>query len=246
MASSLASDPTWPDIGYFMSDSGVHRSLAEDFTRILGVKKEILHQYYGPHVGKDANFVLVMLGKPKSIGELRLASRSPWDKPLIQPNYFSHPDDMIRMKEAVKFIVDLYEKTDTYRALGARLVENPFPGCGHVPFKSDDYFECYIRQLTMTLYHPCGTNAMGRGQNDKLAVVDSQLRVRKVRGLRVADTSVLSVITNANLNAPAVLIGEKAAYLVRRYWAQQFEVCTKSSYYFQRDHNSRCFYTTHV
>lgn len=243
ISSSLATEPGWPDIGYFMSDSGVHRSLADDFTRILGVKHGILHKYYGPHVGRDANFVLVMLGKPKSVGEIRLSSRSPWEKPIIQPNYFSHPDDIVRMKEAVKFIVDLYEKTEIYRALGARLVENPFPGCEGHPMKSDSYFECYIRQLTMTIYHPSGTCAMGKAHNDSSAVVDSHLRVLKIRGLRVADTSVLRTITNANLNAPAILVGEKAAFLVRRYWANQFEVCTKLSYYFYRNYEKLCFYS---
>ncbi|CAL8137000.1 unnamed protein product [Orchesella dallaii] len=222
ITSALSKDPKWPDIGYFMSDSGVHKSLADDFTRILGLKQGVLQKYYGPHVGSDANFVLVMLGKPKSFGELKLASRSPWEKPLIDPKYYDHPDDMKTMMHAVKFIVNLYEQTETYRKLGAKLASNPFPGCENVEFKSDAYFECYIRHLTMTIYHPSGTCAMGRRWNDTGAVVDSQLRVLKTRGLRVADTSVLRVITNANLNPPAILVGEKAAFMVRRHWALQF------------------------
>ncbi|ODM90564.1 Glucose dehydrogenase [FAD, quinone] [Orchesella cincta] len=246
ITSALSKDPKWPDIGYFMSDSGVHRSLADDFTRILGMKEGVLQKYYGPHVGSDANFVLVMLGKPKSVGELRLRSRSPWDKPLIDPKYFSHPDDIKTMKHAVKFIVGLYEQTKTYRELGAKLASNPFPGCEQVAFKSDAYFECYIRHLTMTIYHPSGTCAMGKRRNDTVAVVDSQLRVLKTRGLRVADTSVLRFITNANLNAPAILVGEKAAFLVRRHWALQFVVCSKINYYLLLNEERLCFYTQRV
>lgn len=104
ISSTLAKNPAWPDIGYFMSDSGVHRSLADDFTRILGLKQGILHKYYGPHVGKDANFVLVMLGKPKSVGVLQLQSRSPWDKPLIDPKYFSDAHDMTVMKQGNQIV----------------------------------------------------------------------------------------------------------------------------------------------
>lgn len=101
ISTSKARSKDWPDVGYFMSDSGVHKTLADDFTYILGLKPGILHKYYGPHIGKDANFVLVMLGKSKSVGEIRLASRSPFDKPIIDPKYFSHPDDIIAMKEGL-------------------------------------------------------------------------------------------------------------------------------------------------
>jgi choline dehydrogenase-like flavoprotein len=82
-----------------MSDSGVHKTLADEFTYILGLRPGLLQKYYGPHVGKDANFVLAMLGKSKSVGEIRLASASPWDKPIIDPKYFSHPDDIKAMIE---------------------------------------------------------------------------------------------------------------------------------------------------
>lgn len=67
-------------------------------------------------------------------------------------------------------------------------------------------------------------------------------RVLKTRGLRVADTSVLRVITNANLNAPAILVGEKAAYLVRRHWAAQFAICSKINFYLLFNEDRLCFY----
>jgi choline dehydrogenase len=76
----------------------------------------------------------------------------------------------------VKFIVNLYEKTVTYKKLNARLVSNPLPGCEAFKIKSDEYYECYIRHLTLTLYHPSSTVAMGRSHNDSKAVVDSELR----------------------------------------------------------------------
>ncbi len=120
--------------------------------------------------------------------------------------------------------MNLYEKTETYRGLSAKLVHNHLPGCEHFQLKSDLYYECYARHLTLTLYHPSSTVSMGRKYNDSVAVVDSHLkwvtynnlmfkyyciifkyvfvlRVLKTRGLRVADTSVLRKITNANLNA---------------------------------------------
>lgn len=99
---------SWPNIGYFLSASGVHQKLAEEFTYILGLKPGVLQSLYRPHVGKDANFVLVMLGRPKSRGEIRLASRSPWDKPIIDPKYFSHPEDILSMVDGRLTLINLH------------------------------------------------------------------------------------------------------------------------------------------
>ena len=78
--------------------------------------------------------------------------------------------------------------------------------------ESDDEIEAFLRRETELLYHPVGTCRMG---GDEAAVVDPELRVRGVEGLRVADASVMPVITGGNTNAPTIMIGEKAADLIR-------------------------------
>ena len=78
--------------------------------------------------------------------------------------------------------------------------------------ESDDDIEGFLRRETELLYHPAGTCRMGA---DDDSVVDPQLRVRGVEGLRVADASVMPVITGGNTNAPTIMIGEKAADLIR-------------------------------
>ena len=75
----------------------------------------------------------------------------------------------------IKFIMDLYENSTTYKAINARLIPKALPGCEHVPFKSDAYYECFIRSFTMTIYHPVGTAKMGTGLDDPTAVVGPEL-----------------------------------------------------------------------
>jgi choline dehydrogenase len=89
-------------------------------------------------------------------------------------------------------------------------IAGPFLPGAHDPSESDVVE--HLRQTTQTLYHPVGTCAMGRGED---AVVDPELRVYGVEGLRVADASVMPVVPRGNTNAPTIMIGEKAADLLR-------------------------------
>ena len=80
---------------------------------------------------------------------------------------------------------------------------------------SDDELIHFIREFSTTIYHPAGSCKMGR---DPLAVVDERLRVHGIRGLRVADASIMPHIINANTNAPCIMIGEKAAAMIMEEW----------------------------
>jgi choline dehydrogenase-like flavoprotein len=77
-----------------MNGAGVSTGFAETLQRISNVKAKVLNEYLRPHVGFDSNFVLPILVRPKSKGELRLRSSFPFDPPIIQPNYLNHPDDL--------------------------------------------------------------------------------------------------------------------------------------------------------
>lgn len=92
----------------------------------------------------------------------------------------------------------------------------PLDKCDSLIFKSDDYWRCYIRHMTQTVYHPVGTCKMGC-DIDKESVVNPKLRIRGITGLRVADASITPKIVSANTN-PAVIIGERAADFIKKDW----------------------------
>ncbi len=155
------------------------------------------------HPGFTFNFCVC---RPDSRGELALRSRDPADKPVIRANYLSAASDIHIMLESAK--------------LGRRIAETPpfadliqqeeFPGSGTA---SDDAMLDYIRSAGTTVYHPCGTNRMG---TDDRAVVDTELRVRGVEGLRVADASVFPLVPSSNIHPAVLMLAERAAEMVRR------------------------------
>jgi choline dehydrogenase len=140
-----------------------------------------------------------------SRGRLRLRSPDPRWPPAIDPAYYDDPRDLEAM---VRGVQRLLETVRVGRM--ARHVAGPFlPGKAR---PSEDDIVGHLRSTTQTLYHPVGTCAMGRGEQ---AVVDPELRVYGVEGLRVADASVMPVVPRGNTNAPTIMIGEKAADLLR-------------------------------
>ncbi|CAC5373489.1 unnamed protein product [Mytilus coruscus] len=106
-------------------------------------------------------------------------------------------------------------KSKALRELVATLNRVDFPGiCDEEEFDSDTYWECLIRHYSVTVYHPSCTCRMG-DKDDQTAVVDSKLRVKGIANLRVADASVMRHVTSGNTNSPSIMIGEKAADLIR-------------------------------
>jgi choline dehydrogenase-like flavoprotein len=143
--------------------------------------------------------------RPLSRGEIRLAGRDPFAHPLIEPNYLADPRDLEKLVLGVKAARRILAAPafDPYRGEEIR----PGPAV-----RDDEEIREFIRRRAETIYHPVGTCKMG---NDPLAVVDPQLRVRGVQGLRVADASIMPLLVGGNTNAPAIMIGEKSADLVR-------------------------------
>ncbi len=144
--------------------------------------------------------------RPKSRGDIKLASTDPLAKPTIRANYLSDTEgyDLKILIEGVKMSRDIFaaKAFDAYR--GAEI----FPGAAT---QSDAEIEAYIRRKAETVYHPVGTCRMG---NDNGAVVDPKLRVRGVPGLRVVDASVMPCLPGGNTNAPTIMIAERAAELI--------------------------------
>jgi choline dehydrogenase len=141
--------------------------------------------------------------RSKSKGWVRLRSADPAEKPAIQFNYMSHEDDWIEMRACVRLTREIFGQAAFDRYRGREMS----PGSD---ITSDEAIDAFIRTKIETAFHPCGTCRMGR-PDDPLAVVDPETRVIGVEGLRVVDSSIMPSITNGNLNAPTIMIGEKAA-----------------------------------
>jgi choline dehydrogenase-like flavoprotein len=155
--------------------------------------------------GGHAFSLAAALISPRSRGRLRLRSADPSAKPHLVGNHLGDPEDMAAMVHAFKRLREISESEPLSQVRGEELV----PGDG---VRTDADIEAFLRRETELLYHPSGTCRMG---SDDEAVVDPQLRVRGVKGLRVADASVMPVITGGNTNAPTIMIGEKAAEMIR-------------------------------
>jgi choline dehydrogenase len=143
--------------------------------------------------------------RPDSRGTLTLRSPDPADKPVINPNYLDHPNDL-RVMLGTAAICRKIAAQPPFRDL---LVEELRPGPGAT---SDAATEESIRATAGTVFHPCGTARMG---SDDRAVVDPELRVRGVSGLRIADASVFPLIPSPNIQPAALLVGERCAGFLR-------------------------------
>ncbi|MEO5735266.1 MAG: GMC family oxidoreductase N-terminal domain-containing protein [Rubrivivax sp.] len=152
----------------------------------------------------------VCLLRPKSRGQVTLASADPLAAPLIDPGFFSDPDDLPRLVSGFKAMRHILSQPALASHGGRELQKS-------ATATSDAQIEHFIRNHADTIYHPVGTCSMGPASADGDAagsVVDATLRVHGVRGLRVVDASVMPSIVSGNTNAPTVMIAEKAAAMI--------------------------------
>jgi choline dehydrogenase len=138
--------------------------------------------------------------RSKSRGRVRLTGPEPTAPPSILFNYLSHPDDLPEFRAAIRLARDLLTQPPFAR----------FAGALPIPQGDDAGIDAFVRDHSESAYHPCGTARMG-DPADALTVTDPEGRVIGVEALRVADSSIIPRITNGNLNAPSILVGEKVA-----------------------------------
>jgi choline dehydrogenase len=141
--------------------------------------------------------------RSKSRGWVRLASADPRDQPKICFNYLSQPDDWLEMRACVRLTREIFAQPAFDRYRGREIQ----PGAD---VQTDEQIDAFVRDKVETAFHPSSSCKMGRPDDPK-AVVDAETRVIGIDGLRVVDSSIMPSITTGNLNAPTIMLAEKAA-----------------------------------
>ena len=182
------------------------------YDNVFDYEDHIAEEYLGkPNaIGFDA---VIFNNNSQSVGTLALKSKDPLDYPVIDPQYLTDHRDVDTFIRGLR-VWEKFIATPSMKEIGATVDDMKLSFCNSYSFQSDASWECVVRHLATTVYHPSGTCKMG-GVNDKTAVVDPELKVRGIQGLRVYDASVMPNLTSGNINAPVKMIAEKAADLIR-------------------------------
>lgn len=188
--------PTQPNIEFFS-------------TECYGGPKQ--YTDYPDGINTHAFSLIAELFAPKSRGEVRLKSKDAKENPVVDHNYLSEELDVVVLSEACRFANEIIMQGSGTRDI----VEGSWPKTltHHTHTKREDWVG-FVKENATTCYHPGGTCKMGL-DNDPMSVLDAELRVRGVKGLRVADTSVMPLLNQGHTQMPAYAIGEKAADLIK-------------------------------
>ena len=163
--------------------------------------------FHPPHLAAPPNsFTFGVAVVPQARGSIRLAGPDPGTPPLIDPNYLGEDSDVVRLAEGLRVARDIAH-SGLFSPWRGREV---LPGAA---IGDEKALRSYLSSATSTYFHPAGSCAMGTGPD---SVVDPELRVHGLNGLRIADASVMPRIVSVNTNAATIMIAEKAADLIRQ------------------------------
>lgn len=205
-----------PDIELLFTSGSLHSDNGQVLRKALRISDDLYNTVYKPIENQEAWSIWPIIQHPRSVGRLTLQSKDPFEPPQMDPKFFSHPADLEIILEGVKYAINI-SRTKAFQAYGSRLHDVKVPGCRQFEFNSDDYWRCAIKHLPSMMNHEIGTVKMGP-QTDAYAVVDPQLRVYGIKGLRVVDASIMPTMPVGHVNAGIFMIGEKAADMIKENW----------------------------
>uniref|UniRef100_T1J9D4 Glucose-methanol-choline oxidoreductase N-terminal domain-containing protein n=1 Tax=Strigamia maritima TaxID=126957 RepID=T1J9D4_STRMM len=196
----------WPDIQIlFRSDNVFEHDTTNLPAYALG--------YLPPDSSDVITFYPILL-RPKSRGRITIGSSDPMRAPLIDPNYLSHPDDVQVLLEGWRFAWKI-ARTHSFAKYGTEIYNwGLFPRCLMYLFSKSRYENCVVRTMAYTAHSHVGTCKMGPTR-DRMAVVDDQLRVRGIEGLRIADASIMPTVVSGQPRTVCIVVGEKLADLLK-------------------------------
>eukprot|EP00090_Calanus_glacialis_P024475 TRINITY_DN3801_c0_g1_i1.p1 TRINITY_DN3801_c0_g1~~TRINITY_DN3801_c0_g1_i1.p1 ORF type:complete len:650 (-),score=121.07 TRINITY_DN3801_c0_g1_i1:510-2459(-) len=206
----------FPDIEFHFVSGSPASDGGRQIRKAHGIS-DAMWQMYRPLAYRDTWSVIPMLLRPKSRGSVMLRSSNPYDKPIFNAGYFTHPEDIQVLVEGVKIALAMAQ-TKAFTRLGSKFWDEiPMPGCENTNLWSDEYWTCMCRQYTTTIYHHSGSAKMGP-PTDPESVVNHQLKVYGIPRLRVIDASIMPNIVSGNTNAPTIMIAEKGADMIKADW----------------------------
>jgi 4-pyridoxate dehydrogenase len=167
------------------------------------------HAYFSPWIRPvpDTFGCRVALLRPEGCGSITLASANPSDAPIIRQNHYSTPTDRATLRRGLALLRRIVAHPEMNAHVGNELA----PGSDAI---NDETIDAFVRRTGVTVHHPAGTCRMGVA-SDTTAVVDPELRVKGLQGLRVVDASILPDLVGGNINAVVMMIAEKASDLLR-------------------------------
>ncbi|RWS17073.1 glucose dehydrogenase-like [FAD: quinone] [Dinothrombium tinctorium] len=158
----------------------------------------------------------VALQRPLSRGYIKLKSNNPYDHPIIDPQYLVNKEDVKILVEGAKISMNISRNMNA-KDHGFEIYDYSSIVCKEYARESDEFWECVVRHYADTLFHFAGTCRMGPKDNRK-SVVDSDLHVLGVNGLRVVDASVMPTVVSTNTQATVIMIAEKAADIIKKFY----------------------------
>jgi len=207
----LSNEARFPDLQlHFIQGTPTPRHLA-NFNLLPSVARAAAGAFSKYSVG-----LFPTLLHPKSLGSVRLKSADPYAPPAIDPNYLQHPQDVAVLVAGCRLSHRIMRATPFAGVVGRFLSDIVSNNPHDMDREPELYWEWYIRHIAVTVYHPVGTCAMG-AEGDPRAVVDPSLQVLGVSRLRVVDASVMPTLPSGNTNAPAIMIGERGADLIKAH-----------------------------
>ncbi|GBN40860.1 Glucose dehydrogenase [FAD, quinone], partial [Araneus ventricosus] len=177
------------------------------------IRPDVYKKFAEPYDNTPMYLCVVNSLKARSRGTIRLKSKNPYDAPLIDPNYFDDPRDIDDVVQGLKTCQRI-ATSEPMQRVGSKPFETILPGCEDCAGDEDRYLECVVRSIIISYHHGVGSVKMG-DPKDPTTVVDPELRVKGVKGLRVVDASIMPSLPIGNTYIPTVMIGEKAADIIK-------------------------------